>query len=399
MKRAGRAVRRKVGGGHAGSGLIRGRPGQAKPDALDPKQLRDVQARHLHRGRGPHLQRAFADKAKDRLAHGGDRVPYSSARPAMVGRWPGSYWPFIGARADWRKAAPRGFADKFSCISASLQACGRSGLQAPAGTPETPETPLLSGMYNRCARDAIPCRASFARAAAASAISATARLSRLAGRSKSLPSLPCLTSAPEQRGVCPGTGVSTPPPSMPAPRLIRRRARQVLIYRIHRGCLQTRPMQRGFSPVKRSDISHSRLTNPTVAAQAAYRGDGGGAGAVCCSSGHAAQIMALFPLMGPRQEHPPRPGFTAARSPSSARPSSLAGRQIRRSDDPQAVQAAIDDDTRAIFCESISNPGYPTDIPAIAAIADAGAADRRQRRRRPICTSRSRWGRRWSSTA
>ena len=25
----------------------------------------------------------------------------------------------------------------------------------------------------------------------------------------------------------------------------------------------------------------------------------GGAGAVCCSSGHAAQIMALFPLMGP----------------------------------------------------------------------------------------------------
>mgnify|MGYP000004600088 CR=1 FL=1 len=41
-------------------------------------------------------------------------------------------------------------------------------------------------------------------------------------------------------------------------------------------------------------------------------------------------------------------------------------------DDPQAVRAAIDDDTRAIFCESISNPGgYPTDIPAIAAIADA----------------------------
>jgi O-acetylhomoserine (thiol)-lyase len=45
---------------------------------------------------------------------------------------------------------------------------------------------------------------------------------------------------------------------------------------------------------------YSRLTNPTVMALgeriAALEG---GAGAVCCSSGHAAQIMALFPLMEP----------------------------------------------------------------------------------------------------
>jgi O-acetylhomoserine (thiol)-lyase len=40
-------------------------------------------------------------------------------------------------------------------------------------------------------------------------------------------------------------------------------------------------------------------------------------------------------------------------------------------DDEAAVAAAIDDDTRAVFCESIANPGgYITDIPAIAAIAD-----------------------------
>ena len=45
---------------------------------------------------------------------------------------------------------------------------------------------------------------------------------------------------------------------------------------------------------------YSRLTNPTVAAlQARIAAMEGGAGAVCCSSGHAAQIMALFPLMGP----------------------------------------------------------------------------------------------------
>jgi O-acetylhomoserine (thiol)-lyase len=45
---------------------------------------------------------------------------------------------------------------------------------------------------------------------------------------------------------------------------------------------------------------YSRLTNPTVAAlQERIATLEGGVGAVCCSSGHAAQIMALFPLMGP----------------------------------------------------------------------------------------------------
>ena len=45
---------------------------------------------------------------------------------------------------------------------------------------------------------------------------------------------------------------------------------------------------------------YSRLTNPTVAVlQERIATLEGGVGAVCCSSGHAAQIMALFPLMGP----------------------------------------------------------------------------------------------------
>ncbi len=45
---------------------------------------------------------------------------------------------------------------------------------------------------------------------------------------------------------------------------------------------------------------YSRLTNPTVGAlQNRVAALEGGAGAVCCSSGHAAQIMALFPLMAP----------------------------------------------------------------------------------------------------
>ena len=45
---------------------------------------------------------------------------------------------------------------------------------------------------------------------------------------------------------------------------------------------------------------YSRLTNPTVAVlQERIATLECGAGGICCSSGHAAQIMALFPLMAP----------------------------------------------------------------------------------------------------
>ena len=45
---------------------------------------------------------------------------------------------------------------------------------------------------------------------------------------------------------------------------------------------------------------YSRLTNPTVAVlQERIATLEGGVGAVCCSSGHAAQLMALFPFMAP----------------------------------------------------------------------------------------------------
>jgi O-acetylhomoserine (thiol)-lyase len=40
-------------------------------------------------------------------------------------------------------------------------------------------------------------------------------------------------------------------------------------------------------------------------------------------------------------------------------------------DDPDAVKAAIKEDTQAIFCEAIANPGgYITDLDAVAAVAD-----------------------------
>ncbi|MGY6534320.1 MAG: O-acetylhomoserine aminocarboxypropyltransferase/cysteine synthase family protein [Pararhodobacter sp.] len=119
---------------------------------------------------------------------------------------------------------------------------------------------------------------------------------------------------------------------------------------------------------------YSRLTNPTVAAlQERMATLEGGAGAVCCSSGHAAQIMALFPLMGPGRNVVASTrlyGGTVTQFSQTIRRFGWSARFVD-TDDLAAVEAAIDGDTRAVFCESIANPGgYVTDIPALAKIAD-----------------------------
>ena len=119
---------------------------------------------------------------------------------------------------------------------------------------------------------------------------------------------------------------------------------------------------------------YSRLTNPTISALAnRVCALEGGAGAICCSSGHAAQIMALFPLMGPGCN-------VVASTRLYGGTMTQFGQTIKRFgwsakfvdfDDLSAVEAAVDDNTRAIFCESIANPGgYITDLDAIASVAD-----------------------------
>ena len=120
---------------------------------------------------------------------------------------------------------------------------------------------------------------------------------------------------------------------------------------------------------------YSRLTNPTVGALAnRIAALEGGAGGVCTSSGHAAQIMALYPLMAP--------GLNIVSSNRLYGGTFTQFTHVFRRfgwetkwvdfDDPEAVAEAIDDNTRAIFCESIANPaGVPTDLPAIAKVADA----------------------------
>ena len=119
---------------------------------------------------------------------------------------------------------------------------------------------------------------------------------------------------------------------------------------------------------------YSRLTNPTVAVlQERIATLEGGVGAVCCSSGHAAQIMALLPLMSPGKNVVASTrlyGGTVTQFSHTIKRFGWSATFVDF-DDLDAVKAAINDDTRAVFCESIANPGgYITDIPAIAKITD-----------------------------
>lgn len=119
---------------------------------------------------------------------------------------------------------------------------------------------------------------------------------------------------------------------------------------------------------------YSRLTNPTVSALAnRVCALEGGAGAIACSSGHAAQIMALFPLMGPGRNIVASTrlyGGTMTQFSQTIKRFGWSAKFVDF-DDLAALEAAVDADTRAIFCESIANPGgYITDLDAVAAVAD-----------------------------
>ena len=119
---------------------------------------------------------------------------------------------------------------------------------------------------------------------------------------------------------------------------------------------------------------YSRLTNPTVSALAErITALEGGMGGICCSSGHAAQIMALFPLMGPGTNVVASNrlyGGTITQLTQTIKRFGWSAKFVDF-DDPAAMEAAVDENTRAFFCESIANPaGYLIDIAAAAKVAD-----------------------------
>ncbi len=118
---------------------------------------------------------------------------------------------------------------------------------------------------------------------------------------------------------------------------------------------------------------YSRLTNPTVSVlQERIATLEGGVGAVGCSSGHAAQIMAIFPLMSPGANVVVSTrlyGGSVTQFSNTIKRFGWSATFVDF-DDTDAIIAAADENTKAVFCESISNPGgYVTDIPEVAAAA------------------------------
>ncbi|GIX08364.1 O-acetylhomoserine aminocarboxypropyltransferase [Elioraea sp.] len=128
--------------------------------------------------------------------------------------------------------------------------------------------------------------------------------------------------------------------------------------------------------LQQAGFIYSRLTNPTVSVlEERLASLEGGRGAIATSSGHAAQLLALFPLMRPGEE------IVAARQLYGGSLNQM-GNAFRRAfgwithfvdaTDPERVRAAVTDRTRAIFVESLANPGgIVIDLRAIADIAEA----------------------------
>ena len=152
-------------------------------------------------------------------------------------------------------------------------------------------------------------------------------------------------------------------------------ARQVPIYQTTAYVFRDAEHAAALFNLQEVGYIYSRLTNPTVAAlQERIATLEGGVGGVCCSSGHAAQIMALFPLMGPGLNVVASSrlyGGTVTQFSQTIKRFGWSAKFVDF-DDHKAVAAAIDENTRAVFCETIANPGgHITDLDAISAISDA----------------------------
>ena len=120
---------------------------------------------------------------------------------------------------------------------------------------------------------------------------------------------------------------------------------------------------------------YSRLTNPTVSAlQERVTGLEGGAGGVATASGHAAQMLALFPLMDAGDNFVASTRLYGGSVTQFSRAFKRFGWEVRfvDFDDPGAIRAAIDHKTKALWAESLANPGgVITDLEQVSSIADA----------------------------
>jgi O-acetylhomoserine (thiol)-lyase len=119
---------------------------------------------------------------------------------------------------------------------------------------------------------------------------------------------------------------------------------------------------------------YSRLTNPTVSAlEEKLATLEGGRGGTVTSSGHAAETLALFPLMSPGME-------VIVANKLYGGTINLMGKSYRKfgwkaifvdTDNPEDFSRAVTENTRAIFIENLANPGgVVADLEAIAKVAN-----------------------------
>ncbi len=118
---------------------------------------------------------------------------------------------------------------------------------------------------------------------------------------------------------------------------------------------------------------YSRLTNPTVAAlEERVASLEGGRGATGCASGHAAQMMTFFALMTAGDEFLASNRLYGGSITQFGHSFKKFGWTVRfvDSDDPENFRRALTPKCKAIFVESLANPGgVVTDLEAISAIA------------------------------
>lgn len=119
---------------------------------------------------------------------------------------------------------------------------------------------------------------------------------------------------------------------------------------------------------------YSRLTNPTVSAlEEKLATLEGGRGGTVTSSGHAAETLALFPLMAPGME-------VIVADKLYGGTINLMEKSYRKfgwnavfvdTDSPEGFRMAVTERTRAIFIENLANPGgVVADLEAIAKVAN-----------------------------
>ncbi len=152
-------------------------------------------------------------------------------------------------------------------------------------------------------------------------------------------------------------------------------ARQVPIYQTTAYVFRDADHAARLFALKELGYIYSRLNNPTITAlQDRITALEGGAGTVCCASGHGAQFMAMFPLMSPGKNIVASTriyGGSMQQFTNSFRKFGWGAKAVDFTN-LDAIKAAIDENTRALFCETLANPaGDILELPEIAKIADA----------------------------